>query len=461
MKANSLAFRLIATALAWTLVVLPVAGMLIYNIYAKETRAEHDDKISRLLSNVLAFSLDHTGKELGVPGDVGESLFFKPESGWYWQITPIDEKATKRLISDSLATGELPLPFRDKKIAPDNYGRRWTYATDHVGQRVRIAEELFVLGDEMTGPRYSYIVSAPADWPEKVIVAFRKRLAQALALVGIGLVAVTLFQVSFGLAPLRRVEKGLADIRSGNATQLTGQFPAEIEALQTEINALIQSNQDIIDRARTQVGNLAHALKTPLAVIANEARDEKTPLAAKVVEQSDVMRQQITHYLDRARVAAGVAVVGRVTEVKPTVEALQRALTRIYRDKGIEISLDCPDGVKFQGEKHDLEELLGNLVDNACKWARSKVYLTIAPPGPGSPATVRRLSITVEDDGKGLSPDELTKIGKRGLRLDEATPGTGLGLSIVNDLVQSYRGTFCVAKSSHGGLAARMELPAA
>jgi signal transduction histidine kinase len=459
MRRDSIAFRLIVTALCWTLVALPLTGFLIHTIYAKETRGEFDAEVSRWLTVVLASSLDHTGLELGPPGEIGEALFSVPKSGWYWQITPIDAHAEKRYVSASLATGELPSPFR-QWVAPDNNSVRWSYANDAVGQRVRIAEQIHQFGDELTGPRYSFIATGPADWPEAKISEFRRRVLNALSLVGLGFLAVTLFQVHFGLAPLRVVEKGLSEIRSGQASKLEGQFPAEIESLQAEINALIQSNQEIIDRARTQVGNLAHALKTPLAVITNEARDEPSPFGAKVAEQSQIMREQITTYLDRARTAAGVPTIGRVTDVKPAVEALQRALTRIYRDKGITIDLQCPTDVKFQGEKQDFEELLGNLLDNACKWAKSKVYVTITPPPVTSPATVRRLTIMVEDDGRGLTPDQLTKIGKRGLRLDEATPGTGLGLSIVNDLIASYRGTFTVSASSHGGLNARMELPA-
>jgi signal transduction histidine kinase len=460
MRRDSIAFRLIVGGLCWTFLALPLTGLLIHSIYAKETRAEFDVTISQWLTRVLASSLDHTGLELGAPGEVGEALFSEPKSGWYWQINSLDEKIDRRFVSASLATGELPSPFR-QKIAPDNQGVRWSYANDALGQRLRIAEQILQFGDELTGPRYSFVVSAPASWPEEKIVEFRRRVLNALALVGLGFLAVTLFQVHFGLAPLREVEKGLGEIRSGNATKLEGRFPAEVESLQAEINALIQSNQEIIDRARTQVGNLAHALKTPLAVITNEARDTPSPLGDKVAEQSQIMREQITTYLDRARVAAGVQTVGRVTEVKPASEALQRALTRIYRDKGVTITLTCPADAKFQGEKHDLEEMLGNLLDNACKWAKSQVHLTVNPPTASGAATVRRIVLTVEDDGRGLTPEQLTQIGKRGLRLDEATPGTGLGLSIVNDLVTSYRGTFAISQSAHGGLCARMELPAA
>jgi signal transduction histidine kinase len=274
-------------------------------------------------------------------------------------------------------------------------------------------------------------------------------------------VIATLFQVRFGLLPLQRIEKGLAAIRSGDATRLEGTLPAEIEPLQSELNALIQSNQDIVDRARTQVGNLAHALKTPLAVITNEARDDKGPFGQKVVEQAELMRDQINLYLERARMAARTGVIGRATEVRPVIEPIVRALERINRDREIKIDLQCPPDAKFQGEKQDLEEMAGNLLDNACKWARSRVRLVITlEPGP-EPRSGRRLVLAVADDGPGLPPEQRAKLGKRGLRLDETKPGSGLGLSIVTDLAGQYRGQLVLGDSDLGGLEARLDLPAA
>jgi signal transduction histidine kinase len=282
----------------------------------------------------------------------------------------------------------------------------------------------------------------------------------ALALVGIGFMVLTLFQVRFGLLPLRRIEQGLTAIRTGQASKLDGKLPQELEPLQVEINALIQSNQDIIERARTQVGNLAHALKTPLAVMANEAVEDKGPFALKVADQAKVMRDQINYYLDRAQMAARAGVIGRMTEVKPVADSMKRALERIYRDKGIAITIDCPDTVRFQGEKQDLEEMLGNLVDNACKWADANVYIA-AHLLPGDGRTGRqRMELTVEDDGPGLTPEQRQKIGKRGMRLDETKPGSGLGLSIVSDIATSYTGKFSLDASEHGGLLVRLELPA-
>jgi signal transduction histidine kinase len=459
MRFNSLAFRLFITALCWTMVVLPIAGLLVYSTYSTEVFREFDNKIRTLLSVVQADIADHTGTELGTPGDVGEPLFQRQHSGWYWQVTPLDEPNGPRRVSNSLATAELPSPFL-KMIAPDALDVRWMEGAGPLGQRLRIAEAIERLGDEVSGRRYSVIVAGPIEWPEERVSEFSTKLALALALAGLGLVAMTLFQVRFGLMPLREVERGLARVRAGEAQKLEGHLPIEIEPLQQEINALIQSNQEIVDRARTQVGNLAHALKTPLAVITNEASDDRGPFGVKVAEQARVMRDQVNLYLDRARMAAQVGTIGKVTELLPVIEPLQRALERIYRDKGVAITVDCPEHAKFQGEKQDLEEMLGNLLDNASKWSKGRVFLSVTAPGPEVRTGRRRLAVRVEDDGPGLSAEQRAQIGKRGLRLDESKPGTGLGLSIVGDLAYSYRGGMVLDASPHGGLAITLDLPA-
>ncbi len=458
MRLNSLAFRLFATALGWTMVVLPIAGFIVYSMYAREVFQSFDDRIKTLLWVIQADVADHTGTELGTPGDIGEPLFQRQHSGWYWQIKPLDEPGGARKVSNSLATFELPSPFL-QWVAPDAQDIRWINAGGPLGQRLRVAETIERLGDEVTGRRYSIVVAGPIDWPETRVSEFRTKLAMALALAGLGLVLMTLFQVRFGLSPLRAIERDLGRVRAGEAQKLEGRLPVEIQPLQQELNALITSNQEIVDRARTQVGNLAHALKTPLAVITNEADEDKSSFAAKVAQQASLMRDQVNLYLDRARMAAQVGTIGKVTEVAPLIEPLQRALERIYRDKGVAIAVECPDGAKFQGEKQDLEEMLGNLLDNACKWSKGRVYLTVAAPEAPARAGSRRLAVTVEDDGPGLSDEQRSKIGKRGMRLDESKPGTGLGLSIVADLAQSYRGHLQLSMSPHGGLAVTLDLP--
>jgi signal transduction histidine kinase len=461
MTLNSLAFRLFATAAAWTLMVLPIAGLIIFSLYRQEVESSFDRRIGVLLTVVLSDSIDHGGFEPGTPKEVGEPLLEITHSGWYWQITPLDGKPGRRIVSQSLGNETLPLPS-EINVPPNDNEVRWANLDGPAGQKLRVAETVNIFGEGKQARRYSIAVAGTLGEIERSLNAFRSQLATALALAGIGLVAVTLFQVRFGLAPLRKMEKGLAAVRSGAASQLEGNLPAEIKPLQQELNALIRSNQDIIERARTQVGNLAHALKTPLAVLVNEAHDDKSPLARKVGEQAEVMRTQVNHYLNRARMAARTGVIGCDTEVRPVGEAIIRALERIYREKQLSFALTCGDGLRFQGERQDLEEMLGNLLDNASKWARSRVAIVVGDEGRVNGAGSKHwIKIRIEDDGPGLTPEQLSEPIKRGRRLDETKPGSGLGHSIVADLAHSYRGKLELAKSELGGLSARLTLPRA
>jgi signal transduction histidine kinase len=460
MKFNSLAFRLFATSAVWTLFVLPLAGWLIYSLYREDVQVGFDNNLIKLVDGINIDSMATTGNEPEVPANRYEPLFEVPNSGFFWQIKPLDIPSARKLVSPSLATGTLPSPF-ELKFPADKTGKRWMNTRGPDGKKIRIVEVVNSLGYQADTPRYSILVAGPYDWIEDLIAHFRSRLVIALTLAGLGLLAVTLVQVRVGLAPLRRIERGLAAVRSGDAKELGGELPVEIVPLQTELNALIKSNEEIIDRARTQVGNLAHALKTPLAVITNEAADNKGEFPAKVAEQARIMRDQVSHYLDRAQMAARANVIGRATPVQPVAQALVRALERINRDKGVTITVTCADAIRFQGERQDLEEMLGNLLDNACKWSRGAVYLTVAAKAQptGRPAP-KQIEITVEDNGKGLTAEQRAKIGKRGMRLDESTPGTGLGLSIVSDIATSYRGSMQLDQSPRGGLLVRLDLPA-
>jgi signal transduction histidine kinase len=291
------------------------------------------------------------------------------------------------------------------------------------------------------------------------VSAFRRALVTSLVLLGAGLVLATLVQVRFGLRPLRAMQANLAEIRQGRADVLKGDYPTEIQPVADELNLLIQSNVEIVERARTQVGNLAHALKTPLSVLTNEAAAQDGPLAGKVREQAEVMKGQVSLYLDRARRAARAQGIGAVSEVKPVLDALARTLERINRDRGIAIRLDCPDGLRFRGERQDLEEMVGNLLDNACKWAAARVSLAAAQaPDSGGRSF---LTIAVEDDGPGLPEEKRAQALKRGQRLDESKPGSGLGLSIVAETAAMYGGGIKLEDASLGGLRAVLLLPAA
>jgi signal transduction histidine kinase len=454
MRPNSLALRLFASAAAWTLVVLPATAILLVSLYRHAVERNFDARLNVYLTSLVASTTQGGSAKPSEPTNLGEPVFGIPFSGWYWQIKPLDGAVRPEFVSDSLLDQQLSLPSQNA-VPPDASLTRRAYAPGPEQQRLRIVErEIRPAGPNSTP--YSYAVAGDATEIDGELAEFTTLLIAALGVLGLGLVAATYFQVRFGLSPLRAIRQDLAAIRSGEAEQLEGELPYEIRPLQQELNALIESNREIVDRARTHVGNLAHALKTPLSVIRNEARTHKGPLAAKVVEQAEIMRTQITHHLDRARVAARSSVIGDITDVASTLRALKRTLDRIYEERGLDIEVRCDKGLKFQGEKQDFEEMVGNLLDNACKWATSQVSVE-AEWKTGA----ARFTVVVDDDGPGLSDAQLATVVKRGQRLDETKPGSGLGLAIVADLAHLYKGRFELQPFPEGGLRAKLELPAA
>jgi len=456
MGPKSLAFRLFVSAAAWVLVVIPIAAILLTSLYRQSIERNFDARLDVYMTSLIAASTAAGGDEPESPESLGAPLFDIPFSGWYWQIKALEDDdggARPLFVSDSLLDQQLNLPSSGD-VPPDDTLTRRSYVTGPDGENLRVEEREIRPGGQ-DKPAYSYAVGGNSAEIDDDLAQFTTMLVLALVVLGVGLTAATFFQVRFGLLPLRAIRHDLAAIRSGDAEKLEGELPDEIKPLQTELNALIQSNRDVVERARTHVGNLAHALKTPLSVISNEARAHDGPLSDKVVEQADLMRTQITHHLDRARVAARSGVIGGVTEVEPTLMALKRALDRIYGEKGIQLTVSIDPGLKFQGEKHDFEEMTGNLMDNACKWAEEGVAVTARRLGDDT------ISVMVNDDGPGLTRAEREKAVKRGQRLDESKPGSGLGLSIVADLAHLYKGHFTLEDSPAGGLSARLTLPSA
>jgi signal transduction histidine kinase len=454
MRLNSLAFRLFVSAAAWSLVVLPATAFILISLYREALERNFDARLNVYLASLVASSTEGRATSPKEPTNLGEPVFGIPLSGWYWQIKALNGATRPDFVSDSLLDQQLWLPSQND-IPPDTSLTRRAYAPGPEQQRLRIVEREIKLAGPHSTP-YSYAIAGDASEIERDLSGFTTMLIAALGVLGLGLVVATLFQVRYGLAPLRAVRRNLAAIRSGQAERLEGEQPEEIRPLQQELNALIQSNREVVERARTHVGNLAHALKTPLSVIGNEARAHDGPLSAKVIEQAAIMRTQITHHLDRARVAARSSVIGDVTDVDGTLQALKRTLDRIYERRGLDLEIASAPGLKFQGEKQDFEEMVGNLLDNACKWARSRVRAE-ARRANGS----KRLTVTIDDDGPGLTEAERAKVGKRGQRLDETKPGSGLGLSIVADLAHLYKGAFALETSPEGGLRATLDLPAA
>jgi signal transduction histidine kinase len=263
--------------------------------------------------------------------------------------------------------------------------------------------------------------------------------------------------IVLGLRPLDRARAELGKVRSGEANRLEGDFPPEIEPLANEINALIDNNKRVVDRARVQVGDLAHALKTPLAVIYNEAGGRKTPAMKTIADQAAIMRGQIDHYLQRARMAAQTGTVAYRTDVKPVLEKLVRVFTKLNPAKTFELDLKTLP-LLFAGEAQDLEEIIGNLLENAAKWSKHSVKL-YSGEATLNGGTQRMLTLSVEDDGPGISVEKHRDALQRGKRLDETKPGSGLGLSIVSELVREYHGELKLDQSKLGGLKVTVTLP--
>jgi signal transduction histidine kinase len=453
MRANSLALRLFLSATAWTVVILLVTGFALSGLYRDSVERGFDRRLGVYLKTLIAdiaspeIPIEKTGQMLGEP------LFELPLSGWYWQVTRLDRDKPVTMSSRSL--WDRALPHLDPQAEPERDGTRKSYVQGPEDQRLRLVERNVDLGDE---GRFLVTVGGDAAELDDEILAFDGAIATTFVVLAVVLLLTTLFQVRFGLAPLNRISRGLAAIRSGKAEKLEGKFPDEIAPLARETNALIDANREIVERARTHVGNLAHALKTPLSVMVNEASTRPDdPLAAKVREQTDIMRDQVTRHLERARLAARVAVVGSITEVVPVVQALARTLEKTHHDKNLTIDLDLPGEARFRGERQDLEEMVGNLIDNACKWAGARVAIEVLLEQPEPGRQVVR--IVVDDDGPGLTPAQREQVARRGQRLDETKPGSGLGLSIVVELAALYGGALNLGTAPIGGLRAELALP--
>ena len=350
MRANSLAFRLIAAASLWSALALVVAGLILTSLYRQNAEAAFDERMSVYLETLIGNLARQDPTQLADTGNLGEQRFELLYSGWYWQVREAGGGPVV-LASRSLFSDELDLnQAKGKRVAG---GITSGALTGPDNQSLRVLSQTITFA---AGRKLDVLVAGDAGDMELQIAGFRTSVVLTLAVFGIGLIIATFIQIRWGLRPLDRVRRGLAALRSGTQARFEDNLPAEIEPLVKELNALLESNQEIVERARTQVGNLAHALKTPLSVIINEARAGRGPLASKVAEQAETMRKQVNHYLDRARIAAQVNVIGAVTEVHPAITRLVRAMNRIYTDRRLTIACDGPNHARFRGEQQDLED---------------------------------------------------------------------------------------------------------
>jgi signal transduction histidine kinase len=451
MTSRSLAFRLFAAAALWVIVVLLVAGVILASYYRQASEAGFDERLHVYLKALVADLANADTLNTAQIGGLGEPRFEIPLSGWYWQVRSVD-KPSNSIGSKSLFESSLP-DLADLGAEAQPGGVRTSYITGPDARPLRAVERTIELGRD---GRYLITVAAPAGDIEAAIAQFRSALILSFVLLGVGLVATTFLQVRYGLRPINDMRVTLAAIRAGRAERMPPNLPDEIEPLARELDALIDGNKQIVERARTHVGNLAHALKTPLSVITNEAEATRGAFAEKVTAQARVMRDQIDHHLQRARIAAAVSIVGTVTDARSVIEALVRTMEKIHRDKQFVLTVGGGDALRFRGEKQDLEEILGNLVDNAGKWATSDVDIAVRLQSIDSRVVI---AVTIDDDGPGVPAEQLPTLGQRGKRLDESVPGSGLGLAIVSDLVALYGGTLAFTASPKGGLRVAVTLP--
>lgn len=494
----SLRLRLLAGTLVWVLLTVVVAGWALGRMFAEHVERQFQAELATHLNQLAAhLAIDAEGRP-GLGAVLSDPRFARPYSGLYWQIDvladagaegasgPAGDAAGRRGALRSRSLWDVVLAVPRDLPADGQVHAHDTEGPD--GAPLRMIEQV-LRPAERPDMALRVIVAANAALVAEPVARFQRLLAIALALLAAGLAVAALVQVRVGLRPLARLRDGLAAVREGRSGAIDGRFPAEIQPLVEEFNAVLARNAEVVARARTHAGNLAHAVKTPLTVLANaaaQARDDapEAALARLVRDQVALARTQVDYHLARSRAAAAVDVPGLRTPLRPVLEGLLRLMEKVHAGRGLDIRLSaCPEELAFRGEAQDLQEMLGNLVDNACKWAAGRVEVRAQRLGPGAAQVQRahhtdagkdphddaepgartpaRLHILIDDDGPGLAAEAREAVFGRGVRADERTPGSGLGLSIVRELARLYGGDARLEASPLGGLRAVLELPLA
>ena len=476
-RLNSLTVRVLLYTTLWAVIGLVIIGFVISSLYARSAERNLRDLLrTQLYSVVNSISIKPDDKSLQGDPPMNDLAFQQPASGWYWQAIPLGDYKAEKRASDNMAGIEVATP--PNSVVPFNSRfERYYAARDSAGNDVRVSEAEISMeedsGDEMTdltredatdqvyrSVRFRMIGNHAVI--DEDVAQFNRSLFFALAFFGAGSLALNALVILIGLRPLDSVRKSLMAIRDGRAERLEEDLPREIQPMAQEVNALIDSNRRVVERARMQVGNLAHSLKTPIAVLLNDAEQMQAPHGELVRSQAEIMRGQVQSYLNRARIAAQRDSILARTEAEPVLERLVRVMRKLNPDIEFALSIRQP-GLRLAMEAQDVEETIGNLVENAARFARERIAIAAAaaPKGVGGDDPARRawIRIVIDDDGPGLEPDQIQEAMKRGRRLDESKPGTGLGLSIVSEIVSEYKGVFSLSRAPSGGLRAELVLP--
>ncbi len=441
----SIAARLFWLSAIGLVLALAATGLLMSELYSRALERTVNDSLDFQLTTLVARALE--AGDVADPSVIAaDPRFARPASGWYWQIAGPDGGVLA--LSDS-AVG-IVLPSLDGAF--DAANSRSANARDAAGTWLRVLERRVQLPE--TG---QVTITVTANWDEvtREVGAFRRQALLVLVVIGVLLAVLTAVLGRASLAPVNRLLRAIENIRGGVAPEITGEFPRELAPLAEEVNELLRSNARIVERARNQVGNLAHALKTPLAVLRNDASGGGTPFEKSVLAQTETMSGLVAVYLDRAQLSARSAIVGQRTDVGAVLTRLGKVMGKLHPDRAIGLKVPEAGVLWFRGDAGDLEEMAGNLLDNACKWAKGKVSVAARAAG------AEQLVIEIEDDGPGFDAAEADKVMRRGVKLDEKAPGSGLGLDIVRELVAIYGGELDFGAAALGGLRATLTLPAA
>ncbi len=436
---------MIGLAAVWIVPLLLGGGFLLDRVLTSAITRNFDAQLDYALTAMIGAADIGEAGEVRFTRPLGDQRFFEPYSGLYWQVTA---QAQESFRSRSLWDRELgPHPAGDCQQPCRYTSNRFS------------GEPLRIIGRDVRLPGsatlfHFQVAQSTRDLDDQVRT-LRQILLTSLSVLGLGLLVLAALQSTYGLWPLRRVSRAVAAIRSGETSRVPQDFPREIEPLVNEINELLDHTEGQAEAARRHAGNLAHALKTPMSVLMGEIEGRDDALARTVAQQVSMMRRHVDHQLARARAAGRRGATTSRADVWPSLEAITRTVGRIHGDRDITIDLAGDRSKVFRGEKQDLEEMAGNLVDNAALHGGGRVFVTIGG-GPG------QVEILIEDDGPGIAVADRDKLFERGERLDTDKPGTGLGLAIVRDVAEIYGGSVALEESEDlGGLLVRLTLPAA
>jgi signal transduction histidine kinase len=446
-RIGSLTRRMIGVAALWIAALLLLGGFALDRVLSRSIVDSFDNQMVFILNSMIASS------EIGPDGEVrfnrppADQRFVEPYSGLYFQISGI---GAETFPSRSLWDRRLRVADSHSDVKPHLYDSDEFSTRDHA-EPLRIAERDAILPGSSI--RWRFQIAQSRETIDDQIRRLRSTLFWSFSALGVGLLVLAALQTFYGLWPLRRVRNEVASIRSGEKTRISDEFPTEITPLTEEINQLLAHSEAQAEEARRHAGNLAHALKTPLTVVTNAATARAPDLADTVCREALVMRRQVDHHLARARAIGRRAAAQSRATVWESLEAVQRAVDRLYENVTVDIAGNHQ--VQVRVERQDLDEMLGNLVENAAKYGGGRVFVTVEP-------NREMIDILVEDDGPGIPEERRGELFTRGARLDTTgKPGTGLGLAIVRDVAEIYGGSVHLEESEDlGGLLARLSLPA-